>query len=125
MKILHVDAQATRKRLRALLANASIVIVDEEVVKLPFQLKGHISLHKFYILKMGQFEGILGKDWLSKNLADIHCSQGIISFVRDAREQVQVQGRAGEALLKVVKIKQLVKVLKKGLPIYVLKINKP
>ena len=39
-------------------------------------------------------------------------------------ERVQVQGRAGKTSLKVVKIKCLIKGLKKGLPIYVLKTNK-
>ena len=63
-------------------------------------------------------------DWLSKNYADISCRKGSISFLFTSGAQVQIQGRAGKSPLKVVKINHLVKGLKKGLPIYILKLNK-
>ena len=78
----------------------------------------------FRVLKMGKFEGILGMDWLSKNKANIHCGQGILSFQSSEGQRVQVEGRTGRAPLKVVKIARLVKGLRKGLPIYVLKLDK-
>ncbi|MCO5596797.1 hypothetical protein L7F22_050867 [Adiantum nelumboides] len=73
---------------------------------------------------MEKFQGILGMDWLSKNKADIHCSQGTISFYSLNGEQVYIHGRRGNTPLKVVKAKQLMKGLWKGLPLYVLKLNK-
>ena len=74
---------------------------------------------------MGKVQGILGMDWLSMNQDDIHCKQRIVSFLSSSGEKVQIQGRAGKAPLKVVKINRLVKGLRKGLPIYVLNLNKP
>ncbi|MCO5566300.1 hypothetical protein L7F22_019976 [Adiantum nelumboides] len=74
---------------------------------------------------MGKFQGILGMDWLSKNKADIHCSQGMVSFYSLNGEQVYIHGRRGNAPLRVVKAKQLIKGLRKGLSLYVLKLNKP
>ncbi|MCO5564854.1 hypothetical protein L7F22_018522 [Adiantum nelumboides] len=74
---------------------------------------------------MEKFQGILGMDWLSKNKADIHCSQGMVSFYSLNEEQVYIHGRRGNAPLRVVKAKQLIKGLQKGLSLYVLKLNKP
>ncbi|MCO5583736.1 hypothetical protein L7F22_037650 [Adiantum nelumboides] len=73
---------------------------------------------------MGKFQGILGMDWLSKNKADIHCSQRTVSFYSLYEEQVYIHGRRGNASLRVVKAKQLIKGLRKGLSLYVLKLNK-
>ena len=39
--------------------------------------------------------------------------------------QVHIEGKSGKNPLKVVKAKQLVNGFRKGLPIYILKINKP
>ena len=74
---------------------------------------------------MGKFQGILGIDCLYKNNSVIHCAQKTISFVDSQENQASVSRRVGYALLRVVKIVKLVKVLRKGLPIYVVKLNKP
>ena len=64
-------------------------------------------------------------DWLHKNNVVIHCTQGTLSFTDPQGIQALVLGRAGYAPLRIVKIAKLVKGLKKGLPIYVVKLNKP
>ncbi|MCO5601915.1 hypothetical protein L7F22_056041 [Adiantum nelumboides] len=97
----------------------------QSIVELLFQLEGHSTSQSLRVLKMGKFQGILGMDWLSKNKADIHCSQGTISFYSLNGEQVYIHGRRGNAPLRVVKAKQLIKGLRKGLSLYVLKLNKP
>ncbi|MCO5591806.1 hypothetical protein L7F22_045798 [Adiantum nelumboides] len=74
---------------------------------------------------MGKFQGILGMDWLIKNKADIHCSQGTVFFYSINGEQVYIHDRRENVSLRVVKAKQLMKGLRKGLPLYVLKLNKP
>ncbi|MCO5559751.1 hypothetical protein L7F22_013353 [Adiantum nelumboides] len=74
---------------------------------------------------MEKFQGILGMDWLSKNKANIHYSQGTVSFYSSSGEQVYIHGRRENTPLRVVKAKQLMKGLRKGLPLYVLKLNKP
>ena len=63
-------------------------------------------------------------DWLSKNQAKIDCQKGTILFISSIGHKVSIQGRLGKNLLKVVKSNKLVKGLQKGLPIFILKINK-
>ena len=64
-------------------------------------------------------------DWLSKNQAEINCRKGVVMFVSKEANKVQIQGRTGKSPLRVVKASKLVKGLRKGLPIYVLNLNKP
>ena len=63
-------------------------------------------------------------DWLGKNKAQINCGLGSIIFTSDLGTQVQIQGRSGRNPLKVVRAKRIVSGFRKGLPIYILKINK-
>ncbi|MCO5576110.1 hypothetical protein L7F22_029917 [Adiantum nelumboides] len=125
IKHLHLEPRSTGKKLQVSLASGSIVSCEEQIVELLFQLEGHSTSENLRVLKMGKFQGILGMDWLSKNKADIHCSQGTVSFYSLNEEQVYIHGRRGNAPLRVVKAKQLIKGLRKGLSLYVLKLNKP
>ncbi|MCO5556517.1 hypothetical protein L7F22_010066 [Adiantum nelumboides] len=125
VKHLHLEPRSTGKKLQVSLASGSIVSCEEQIVELLFQLEGHSTSQSLIVLKMGKFQGILGMDWLSKNKADIHCSQGTVSFYSLNGEQVYIHGRRGNASLRVVKAKQLIKGLRKGLSLYVLKLNKP
>ncbi|MCO5597731.1 hypothetical protein L7F22_051812 [Adiantum nelumboides] len=122
---LHLEPRSTGKKLQVSLASGSIVSCEEQIVELLFQLEGHSTSQSLRVLKMRKFQGILGMDWLSKNKADIHCSQGTVSFYSLNEEQVYIHGRRGNAPLRVVKAKQLIKGLQKGLSLYVLKLNKP
>ena len=124
-KRLQVEAKPTGKRLRAALANGSSVVTEELVVNLNFQLEGNPTNQQFRIFKMGKFQGILGMDWLSNHKAGINCGQGLISFVSDQGKRVEVHGRSGKNPLRVVNSNKIVKGFKKGLPIYILKLNKP
>ena len=73
---------------------------------------------------MGKFQGILGMDWLYKNNVVIHCAHGTISFVDSQENQASVSGRVGNAPLRVVKAARILKGLRKGLPIYAVKLNR-
>ncbi|MCO5566312.1 hypothetical protein L7F22_019989 [Adiantum nelumboides] len=122
---LHLEPLPTGRKLQVSLASGSIVSCEEQIVELPFHLEGHSTSQRLRVLKMGKFQGILGMDWLSENKADIHCSQGTVSFYSSSGEQVYIHGRRGNTPLRVAKAKQLMKELQKGLPLYVLKLNKP
>ena len=74
---------------------------------------------------MGKFQGILGMGWIGKNKAQINCGLGSILFTSDHGKQVKIKGKWGRNPLKVVKAKWIVNGFRKGLPIYILKINKP
>ena len=104
VKRLQLESIPTGHKLRALLANGSTILVDEQTVDLSFQLESNPTTQQFRILKLGKFQGILGMDWLSKNHADINCHQGIISFLSSDGDRVQVQGKARKAPLNIVRI---------------------
>ena len=74
---------------------------------------------------MGKFQGIVGMDWLGHNHADINCNQGSILFTSSKESRVTIQGRSGKNPLKVVKANKIAKGYRKGLPICILKLNKP
>ena len=99
IKRLQLHTEPTGRKLRVSLANGSTILVDEQTVELPFQLDGNPTSHKFRVLKMGKFQGILGMDWLSLSCADINCRQGIVSFLTNKGQRVQVQGQNGKAPL--------------------------
>ena len=64
-------------------------------------------------------------DWLSKNQAEINCRKEVVMFVSKEANKVEIQRRTRKSPLRVVKASKLVKGLRKALPIYVLKLNKP
>ena len=64
-------------------------------------------------------------DWLGKSKAQINCGLGSTLFTSDVGTQVPILGRSSRNPLKIVKAKRIVSGFKKGLPIYILKINKP
>ena len=64
-------------------------------------------------------------DWLYKSNAIIHCAHKTISFVDSQENQASVSRRVGYTPLRVVKVSRLIKGLRKGLPIYAVKLNRP
>ena len=120
-----MSPQSIRRMLNASLANITSILTDELVLRFSFNLDGNPTAQKFRILKIGKFQGILGMDWLGQNQAGIYCNQGTVSFVSSQGEKVEIQGISRRNPIWVVKPNKLIKGLKKGLPIYVLKLNKP
>ena len=123
-KRLRVEALTTGKKLRASLANRSSILTDEQILEFSFQLGGNPTSQEFRILKMGKFQGILRMNWLGKNKAQINCGLDSILFTSGLATQVQIQGRLSRNPVKIVKAKRIVNGFRKGLPIYILKINK-
>ena len=72
IKRLQLDSLPTERKLRVSLANGTTILEEEKVVEIPFQLEGHSTLQEFKILMMGNFQGILGMDWLGHNHAEIN-----------------------------------------------------
>ena len=73
---------------------------------------------------MEKFQGVLGVDWQSKSQVEINCSQGSILLISNLGNLVQIHGSSGRNPLKVVKANKLACGFRKGLPIYILKLNK-
>ena len=75
-------------------------------------------------LAMEKIQGILGMDWVDHNHDEINYSQGSILFTSSQGNRVKIQGRSSKNPLKVVKANKVAKGYRKGLPIYILKLNK-
>ena len=63
-------------------------------------------------------------DWLRSRRTNIYCAQETFSFLDDRNQEVLVQGKNGKPKAKLSKAKRLMKGLKSGQQIFVVKLNK-
>lgn len=112
------------KKMIVELANGKEVISCQSVGTVEFELGGHSTSANFRTLPLGIYDGILGMDWLSRNQAHIHCAQGNFSFKNLLGEEVLIQGTNGKPKAHLVKASRLLKGLRKGQQIFVVKLNK-
>ncbi|XP_024964861.1 uncharacterized protein LOC112505146, partial [Cynara cardunculus var. scolymus] len=64
-------------------------------------------------IELGRFDIIVGMDWLSKNQAEIVCSEKLIRIPQDGMEQIVVQGDKLDRRIKLVSCMKMQKYLKK------------
>lgn len=62
-------------------------------------------------------------DWLTANCASIHCKEGSVTFSDKYGNEVHIQGKNGKPKARLVKASNLLRGAKKGLRIYVVKLN--
>ena len=106
------------------MANGKEVLSRTAVGYLSFELGGSSTSAYFRVLPVGVYDGILGMDWLRSRHANIHCAQGTFSFLDDRNQEILVQGKNGKPKAKLSKAKRLMKGLKAGQQIFVVKLNK-
>ena len=92
--------------------------------KFDFDLGGSPTSAIFRTLPLGVYDGILGMDWLSKNLASIHCATGSVNFMDNHNQEVTVQGKNGNPQARLVKASRLLKGARARQQIFVVKLNK-
>lgn len=110
--------------MRVELANGKEVLSSHSVDDLQFELGGHPTSASFRTLPLGIYDGILGMDWLTASHASIHCSTGSVTFTDKFENQVLIQGKNGKPKAHLVKASNLLRGVRKGLQIYVVKLNK-
>ena len=106
------------------MANGKEVISCTAIGSLEFELGGKPTNAYFRTLPVGMYDGILGMDWLTTNQASINCAEGSFTFVDLSGEKTLVQGKNGKSKACLVKANRLLKGLKRGQQIYVVKLNK-
>ncbi|MCO5608798.1 hypothetical protein L7F22_063015 [Adiantum nelumboides] len=116
--------QYPANRLVVELANGKEVLSQHTAGQIDFELGGYPTSAQFRTLPLGVYDGILGLDWLKGNLAHIHCAQGNFTFTDNLGNEVLVQGKNGMPKAHLVKAARLLKGLKKGQQIYIVKLNK-
>ena len=63
-------------------------------------------------------------DWLMKNWASIHCAQGSLTFQDNLGQEVLVQGRNAKPKACLVKASRMLKGMRSGQQIFIIKLNK-
>lgn len=89
-KRLHLATQAMGQNFRTLLVNWSIIFADEEVIDFFFNNDSHESVHKFWILKMETYQGVIRREQWSLNKANICSTQWILFLFSSQGTSVQV-----------------------------------
>ncbi|MCO5605121.1 hypothetical protein L7F22_059301 [Adiantum nelumboides] len=116
--------QYPANRLVIELANGKEVLSQHTAGQIDFELGGYSTSAQFRTLPLGIYDGILEMDWLKENQAHIHYAQGNFTFTDNLGNEVLVQGKNGMPKAHLVKAAKLLKGLKKGQQIYVVKLNK-
>ena len=106
------------------LANGKEILSKHTVGTIEFELGGNVTSAEFRTLPVGIYDGILGMDWLIANHASIHCAQGSFSFRDKQGQETLVQGRNGKPKAKLSKASRMLRGLRSGHQIYVVKLNK-
>lgn len=106
------------------LANGKEVTSRHAVGSLGFALGGKNTSAYFRTLPIGLYDGILGMDWLSANHASIHCAQGSLTFQDSLGQEILVQGKNGKPRACLVKTNRMLKGMKAGQQIFIVKLNK-
>ena len=106
------------------LANGKEVLSNFAVGTVNFELGGKNTAAFFRTLPVGVYDGILGMDWLRANHASIHCAQGTFSFRDILGQEILVTGKNGRPKASLSKAKRMLRALKSGQQIYIVKLNK-
>lgn len=106
------------------LANGKEVLSQHTVGSIEFELGGKTTSTEFRTLPLGVYDGILGMDWLVANHANVHCAQGSFSFRDGQGQETLVQGKNGKPTAKLTKASRMLRGLRSGQQIYVVKLNK-
>ncbi|KAI3743707.1 hypothetical protein L1987_56771 [Smallanthus sonchifolius] len=99
----------------------TVEIADGKVIAATHILKGcklELSGHKLDIdlmpVTLDSFDIIVGMDWLSKNQAEIICSEKIVRIPLPSGETLSVQGERSGAVMDIISFMKAQKCLRKG-----------
>ncbi|KAI3725586.1 hypothetical protein L1987_65377 [Smallanthus sonchifolius] len=98
-----------------------IEIADGQIIEATHILKGcklELAGHKLNIdlmtITLGSFDVIVGMDWLSKNQAEIICSDKIVRIPLPSGETLFIQGEKVGAVMGIISFMKAQKCLRKG-----------
>ncbi|XP_074336685.1 uncharacterized protein LOC141673855 [Apium graveolens] len=106
---LHYELEPLDKALMIELANKNQVAVDQVCLKCDIEIWGHHFQASLIPFKLGEFDVILGMDWLSKNNAQIDCKNRRVRLQSgDQKKKVVFRGnKKEEKFLSIAQAKKL------------------
>ena len=105
----------SHKLMRVKLASGKIIYSTEQIDNCSIILGGGFTTLTFRLVPLGDFDAILGMDWLRANHAHIYCKPGIISFLDKHKNRTEIEGVKGGTDVKLVKEEKILKGVRKGL----------
>ncbi|KAD4889428.1 hypothetical protein E3N88_21501 [Mikania micrantha] len=94
-------------------ANGKTILVNSIIRDCELRLNNHLFLIDLIPMTLGSFEVVVGMDWLSKNHAEMVCSEKLIRIPLPSGEMMQVYGEEPCRGLKIVSCIKARKYLKK------------
>ena len=91
--------------------------------KMQFKLGGYQTSANLRILPLGNFDGILGMDWLASNNSIIECQANLLKFKSLLGEEVNIVGIRGKPKLHLIAATKLLKAYCKKQMVYAVKLN--
>ena len=81
--------------MRVKLASGKIIYSNGQVDNCSILLGGGSTTLTFRLVPLGDFDAILGMDWLRTNHAHIYCKPAIISFLDKYKNRIEIEGVKG------------------------------
>lgn len=73
---------------RVLLPNGSTIICDRELCSVPLEIQGRKFVANLILFDLGEFDMILGMDWLTKNRATLECLDRVITLRDESNSNI-------------------------------------
>ncbi|KAI3732717.1 hypothetical protein L1987_63924 [Smallanthus sonchifolius] len=99
------------------LANGKLIETNEVFRGCNLRLGDHTFSIDLLPVELGSFDVVIGMDWLSKNHAEIVCSEKIVQLALPSGKVLKIQGDES-APLKIVTMMKAHKYLRKGYPVF-------
>ncbi|XP_021979706.1 uncharacterized protein LOC110875815 [Helianthus annuus] len=104
------------------LANGKLIETSEVIRDCSFRLCDHSFSIDLLLVEVGSFDVVVGMDWLSKNKAEIICSEKQVRIPRLGSEAIVVHGDRSSRVSRIVSVMKMHKMLHKGYPMFLINV---
>ncbi|XP_076932849.1 uncharacterized protein LOC143595474 [Bidens hawaiensis] len=120
--LLGIEPKKLDSKYSIELANRKTIETGEVVRNCSILLENHTFSIDLLPVELGSFDVVVGMDWLSKNQAEIVCSEKLIRLPLPSGETLTIQGEQGNSDLKLTSIMKTRKILRKGYPAFLVNV---
>ncbi|XP_076916511.1 uncharacterized protein LOC143576260 [Bidens hawaiensis] len=104
------------------LANGKLIETSKIVRNCNILLENHRFPIDLLPIELGSFDTVVGMDWLSKNGAEIICSEKLVRLPTTIGQSLNIQGDQSNTELKLSSITKTHKMLRKGCPAFLVNV---
>ncbi|KAA3470529.1 ATP-dependent zinc metalloprotease FtsH [Gossypium australe] len=111
---LSIDSERTTRKMTVISPLGQSRVVDKLFRDVPLETQGVVFLADLMELPFGEFDLILGMDWLTKHCAKLDCGTKRMVLITPEGRKVAVLGEGRNYLSNVVSALKAVKMIRKG-----------